>query len=35
MDTINLLSIDEKDKEYWQKCQTDGTVYRNPNLDQK
>lgn len=28
-DTINLLAIEEQDKQIWEKCQSEGTVYKN------
>ena len=35
MDTINLLNLDEKDKEEWDRCQKEGVVYRTRHIEEK
>lgn len=33
MDTINLLNIEEREKDEWERCQREGTAYRNKGIE--
>lgn len=35
MDTINILNLDEKEKEEWEQCQRDGLTYVSKNMEEK
>ena len=35
MDTINLLNIDEQDREKWEKAQEEGSAHRVKNIEEK
>lgn len=35
MDIVNLLNIDEKDKELYEKCREAGTSFRRKGIDEK
>jgi hypothetical protein len=35
MDTINILNIDESDRELWAKCQAEGSTFKHKHLEEK
>jgi len=35
MDTINMLDLDEREKEEWERCQKEGVLYRMRNMEER